>query len=71
MLGFIADVGTDPAWRRQGIASGLVAAASSLAQERGCTQVALTARRDDKPRDLYARLGFEVVGESVDWLRAN
>ena len=67
--GFIADVGTPPQMRRKGIASALVAAAAAVARERGCTVVGLTARRDDRPRHLYARLGFEVVGESVDWLR--
>ncbi len=68
-IGFIADVGTAPSFRRAGLATALVAAASSLAQGRGCSLVGLTARRDDRPRHLYARLGFEVVGESVDWLR--
>lgn len=69
--GFIADVGTPPVWRRQGIASALVAAASTLAFQRGCSLVGLTARRDDQPRHLYAQLGFRVVGESIDWLRGN
>lgn len=68
-VAFIADVGTVPSWRRNGVASALVAAAASLARSRGCSIVGLTARRDDRPRHLYARLGFEVVGESVDWLR--
>jgi ribosomal protein S18 acetylase RimI-like enzyme len=68
-VGFIADVGTAPSFRRSGIATALVAAASSLAQGRGCSVVGLTARRDDDPRHLYARVGFEVIGESVDWLR--
>lgn len=68
-IGFIADVGTAPSFRRMGIATALVAAAASLAQSRGNSLVALTARRDDRPRHLYARLGFEVIGESVDWLR--
>jgi len=68
-IGFVADVGTAPSFRRSGIATALVAAAGSLAQARGNAIVALTARRDDRPRHLYARLGFEVIGESVDWLR--
>ncbi len=68
-VGFIADVGTAPSYRRMGVATAVVAAAAAIAQARGCDLVGLTARRDDKPRHLYARLGFEVVGESVDWLR--
>lgn len=68
-LGFIADVGTVPAQRGRGIASALVAAATSLAQGSGCVVVGLTARRDDDPRRIYERLGYLVVGETVDWLR--
>jgi len=69
-VGFIADVGTVPSWRRRGIASALVAAASALARMRGFSIVGLTARRDGSPRRIYADLGFITVGESVDWLRA-
>ncbi len=68
-VGFIADVGTTPAYRRRGVASALVAAAAGLAEKRGCEIVGLTARRDGSPRRIYANLGFENVGESVDWLR--
>lgn len=68
-VGFIADVGTAPMWRRNGVASGLVVAASIWARKKGCHLVGLTARRDDSPRNLYERLGFRVVGESIDWLR--
>lgn len=68
-VGFIADVGTSPAYRRKGVASALVAAATSVAKERGCFLVALTARRDEAPRRIYQRLGFEPVGESVDWVK--
>jgi ribosomal protein S18 acetylase RimI-like enzyme len=46
-----------------------VAAAAELARERGCRVVGLTARRDDRPRRLYERLGFQLVGESIDYLR--
>lgn len=70
-LAFIADVGTVPSWRGSGIASALLSAAAGLARAEGCAVVSLTARRDDKPRRLYERLGFEVVGESVDWLRSH
>lgn len=69
-VGFIADVGTSPAFRRRGIASALVTAAASVARSRGIRTVGLTARREGAPRRIYADLGFEVVGESIDWLRA-
>ncbi|AKU90504.1 hypothetical protein AKJ08_0891 [Vulgatibacter incomptus] len=69
-VGFIADVGTAPAYRRRGVASSLVAAAAALATERGCSVVGLTARRDDTPRRIYEALGFEPMGVSVDWLRS-
>lgn len=68
-VGFIADVGTVPSHRRKGVASSLVAAAVAVGREKGCNLVALTARRDDAPRRIYERVGFEVVGESVDWVR--
>ncbi len=68
-VGFIADVGTAPGHRRRGIASALVAAAVALSRGWGSDVVGLTARRDDRPRRLYERLGFVAVGESVDWLR--
>ncbi|HLV61209.1 MAG TPA: GNAT family N-acetyltransferase [Fredinandcohnia sp.] len=70
-VGFIADVGTVPSHRRKGIASALVAAATVVAREKGCDLVALTARRDDAPRRIYERLDFQVVGESVDWVRSS
>lgn len=68
-VGFIADVGTAPRQRRRGVASALVAAAAAVARDRGCATVGLTARRDGRPRRIYDALGFETVGESVDWLR--
>lgn len=70
-VGFIADVGTAPMWRRRGVASALVLAAATWAREKGCHLVGLTARRDESPRHLYASLGFRVVGESIDWLRGS
>ena len=68
-VGFIAGGGTGPSHRRKGIASALVAAATAVAREKGCSLVALTARRDDAPRRIYERLGFRAVGVSVDWVR--
>lgn len=70
-IGFIADVGTIPSLRGRGIASALVAAASAYSLASGCLAVGLTARRDDAPRRIYERLGYAVVGETVDWLRGN
>lgn len=68
-LAFIADVGTKPSHRGQGIASALICAAVARASRDGVTHVGLTARRDDPPRFLYERLGFAVVGEGVDLAR--
>ena len=68
-LGFVAAVGTVPSHRGRGVASALVAAATSLSLGDGCVAAGLTARRDDAPRRIYERLGYAVVGETVDWLR--
>lgn len=70
-IGFIADVGTIPSMRGRGVASALVAAATSFSLGEDCVAVGLTARRDDAPRRIYERLGYVVVGEAVDWLRGN
>jgi ribosomal protein S18 acetylase RimI-like enzyme len=52
------------AYRRQGLAGNLVVAAANWAAEAGATRLSLVVTRQNAAaRALYARLGFEVVGE--------
>jgi RimJ/RimL family protein N-acetyltransferase/predicted GNAT family acetyltransferase len=60
----IEDVNTLAEARGRGYARALVAKAAGEARSAGADLVFLDALRDDWPRELYARLGFEVVGES-------
>jgi RimJ/RimL family protein N-acetyltransferase/ribosomal protein S18 acetylase RimI-like enzyme len=58
----IEDVNTLPRFRRRGLGRAVVQHAAELAAAENDV-VYLEALADDWPRELYARLGFEVVGE--------
>jgi RimJ/RimL family protein N-acetyltransferase len=58
----IEDVNTLPRFRRRGLGRALVQHAAGEAA-RASEVVYLEALADDWPRDLYSRLGFDVVGE--------
>jgi ribosomal protein S18 acetylase RimI-like enzyme len=58
----IEDVGTLPALRGRGHARAVVAAARMAAEDAGAELVFLTARDDDWPKELYAKLGFDPIG---------
>jgi RimJ/RimL family protein N-acetyltransferase/predicted GNAT family acetyltransferase len=63
-LAQIEDVNTLQEARGRGYGRALVAKAVAEARGAGADLVFLDALRDDWPRDLYAKLGFEIVGES-------
>jgi RimJ/RimL family protein N-acetyltransferase/N-acetylglutamate synthase-like GNAT family acetyltransferase len=60
----IEDVNTLAEARGRGYGRALVARAAGEARSAGADLVFLDALRDDWPRELYSKLGFEVVGES-------
>jgi ribosomal protein S18 acetylase RimI-like enzyme len=64
----IDDVGTLPRFRRRGLASTLTLGAVGLARAAGCDLIFLRADASDRPRDLYARLGFRVIGRHYSWV---
>ncbi len=66
----LQSLATRPALRRRGIASHLVDEVVRRGLGAGRRWVSLLTDRDDRPRHLYARLGFEVVGEVREYLRA-
>ncbi len=56
----LANVVTDPQWRRLGIGRRLVTAAMDWARERGIARLELEVRTDNEPAQaLYQSLGFE------------
>ena len=61
----IEDVGTVHEHRCRGYASTVVLAAIDLAQRDGAEFVFLVADRDDWPKELYRRLGFDELGYYV------
>lgn len=53
----------DPAYRRRGVATGLMRAAARAARQRGAAQMMLEVRWDNDPAILaYQRFGFEQLG---------
>jgi GNAT superfamily N-acetyltransferase len=59
----VEDVGTLRRARGRGYAKAIVLAAVASARAEGATTIFLTAEADDWPQLLYARLGFEAVGD--------
>ncbi|WP_448585644.1 GNAT family N-acetyltransferase [Thermaurantiacus sp.] len=61
----------DPAWRRRGIASRLVAASAARAGRSGARRLLLEVRESNAPaRRLYETLGFRPVGVRPDYYRS-
>ena len=72
-LGAVAQVEsvmTLPQHRGNGLASAVVLRAAEAAREAGAGLVFLVADRDDWPKELYRRLGFDELGPGhTRWLR--
>ncbi len=68
--GMIEDLFTLPAFRRQGIATGMIAAFVDQMRNEGCDPVFLGALAEEAPKALYARLGFRPIGLARAWTRA-
>jgi GNAT superfamily N-acetyltransferase len=62
-IGQVEDVGTLERARERGYAKAIVTAAVAASQSAGDTTIFLTADAADWPQLLYARLGFETVGD--------
>lgn len=63
----IEDVGTLQAWRGRGFAKDLMRHVIKVAFDAGHDLLFLVAEADDWPKDFYERLGFSVVGHSVEY----
>ena len=68
-VGMIEDVFTLPAARRRGVARGVIAAFVDRLHVTGSRTIFLGALADDRPKRLYARLGFQPVGLARTWVR--
>jgi GNAT superfamily N-acetyltransferase len=62
-LGQVEDVGTRADSRERGYAKAIVTAAVAAAQADGDAPIFLTAEAADWPQLMYAKLGFETVGD--------
>jgi GNAT superfamily N-acetyltransferase len=68
-VGAIATVGTVPDARHRGVAQSMVVTLADKALRAGCDLVYLVARADDTPKDMYRKLGFDVLYGFDVWLR--
>jgi ribosomal protein S18 acetylase RimI-like enzyme len=66
----VEDVATLPPYRGRGYAKAVVSRAVQTAQTAGAGFVFLVALEDDWPRELYRRLGFDVVGRYLKIFRS-
>ena len=64
----VEDVGTLPEHRGRGYASAVVLAAIAAAREHGAEFVFLVADKEDWPKELYRRLGFDELGYYVKFV---
>lgn len=60
-MGMVEDLFTLPAFRKRGIATTLIARAIAHARQQGADQILIGALATAEPKRLYARLGFEPV----------
>jgi ribosomal protein S18 acetylase RimI-like enzyme len=64
----VEDVGTLPEHRGRGYATAVVLAAIAASRERGAEFVFLVADKEDWPKELYRRLGFDELGYYVKFV---
>ena len=67
--GMIEYLFTLPSARRQGIATGMIAAFTDRLHEAGCHTIFLGALASERPKLLYARLGFHPAMLARAWVR--
>ena len=64
----VENVGTLERFRGRGVARSVILRAVAAARESGASKVFIEADEGDWPRHLYARLGFDQIGRSGDFL---
>ncbi|MGI8795209.1 MAG: GNAT family N-acetyltransferase [Acidimicrobiia bacterium] len=68
-VGIVEDLFTRPEFRHRGIATALIVHSIADARERGAGPVAISARADDTPKQMYAALGFRPFAISRSYLK--
>jgi GNAT superfamily N-acetyltransferase len=66
----VEHVGTLKQFRGRGVARSVILRAVQSARETGARHVFIVTDEDDWPRDLYARLGFDQIGRTWEFLRS-
>ncbi len=66
-IAMIEEVGTLTAERRRGLGNSVVLAALLAARDAGRDPIVIPADADDWPQLMYAKLGFEPVGEQISF----
>lgn len=64
----IEDVATAGRWRRRGLATAVVLTAIEAARRAGADFVFLIADAHDWPKEMYAKLGFEEIGTTYEFM---
>ena len=65
----VEHVGTLERFRGRGVARSVILRAVQAAREAGARHVFIAADEEDWPRQLYARLGFDQIGRTWEFLR--
>jgi GNAT superfamily N-acetyltransferase len=68
-IGVIEDLFTLPAYRRRGVATALIARAVAHVQARGASTVLIGAHATERPKRLYAALGFVPLCLTREYIR--
>ena len=66
----VEHVGTLKQFRGRGVARSVILRAVQAAREAGARHVFIVTDEDDWPRHLYARLGFDQIGRTWEFLRS-
>jgi len=66
----LEDLYVDPAARGRGVATALVAHCEAQGRAQGAVACFLSARADDTPKEMYARMGFRAIGVTRNLLRS-
>ena len=64
----IEDVATAERFRKKGLATAVVLTAIEAARAAGAELVFLIADAEDWPKEMYAKLGFEEIGHTYEFM---